>query len=75
MFGYAKKDGKRILILGECKVRPSKKEIERFERYARLIGEKEGMNVFLLLVAHDYTPAIEEFLKEKDIAYFWSYEL
>ncbi|MCD6419335.1 MAG: hypothetical protein J7L41_01290 [Synergistetes bacterium] len=75
VYRYAQKDGRRILILGECKVRPSKKEIERFERYARLIGENESVDVFLLFVAHDYPPSIERFLQAKGIAYFWSYEL
>ncbi len=75
VYGYAQKDGRRILILGECKVRPSKKEIERFERYARLIGENESIDVYLLFVAHDCPPSIEKLLQDKGIAYFWSYEL
>ncbi len=76
IYGKAKKNTKEILILGECKVRPSRKEISRFEKYASKITEKEGFSESLLvLVAHDFLPSIEELLKERNIAYFWSYEL
>ncbi len=74
IYGYGKKDGKSILILGECKVRPSKKEIERFEKYALKISKKENKDPFLLFVAYDFPPKIENLLKEKNIPYFWSYE-
>jgi hypothetical protein len=75
IYGYARKNGKRLLILGECKVRPSKREIEQFEKYARWIAEQEGTEVFLVFVAHDFPPKIEKLLQEKGIMYFWSYEL
>ena len=75
IYGYARKNGRRLLVLGECKVRPSKREIGRFEKYARRIAEQEGKEVFLVFVGHDFPPKIEELLEEKGIAYFWSYEL
>lgn len=49
IYGHAKKNGKRFIILGECKVRTSKKEVERFERYAKRISDEEGAEAFLLL--------------------------
>jgi len=76
IYGKAQKNAKEVLILGECKVRPSRKEIFRFEKYASKIIEKEGFSEsFLVLVAHDFLPQIEKLLKERNIAYFWSYEL
>ena len=75
IYGHARKNGSRLLILGECKVRPSKREIVRFEKYARRIAQNEGLEPFLVFVAHDFPPKIEEFLCEKQIAYFWSYDL
>ncbi len=75
IYGRGRKNGKDILILGDCKVKPSKREIIRFEKYATKIGEQEGLEVFPLVVAHDFPPSIEKFLKEKAIAYFWSYEI
>jgi len=50
IYGYARKNGRRLLVLGECKVRPSKREIGRFEKYARRIAEQEGKEVFLVFV-------------------------
>ena len=41
IYGHARKYGQRLLVLGECKVRPSRREIERFEKYARRIAEQE----------------------------------
>ena len=75
LFGYGKKKGERVLILGECKTRFSKREIQRFEKYAKKIAEKEGLTYFPVLVAYDFHPKMEAFLKEKGIAYVWSYEL
>ena len=75
IYGYGRKNGKRLLVLGECKVRPSRKEVGRFEKYARRIAKQEGTEAFLLFVAHDFPPKIEQLLQEKGIMYFWSYEL
>ncbi len=75
IYGEARRNGSEILILGECKVRPSKKEIARFEKYAKRIAQHMGKEAFLVVVAHDFTPSIERLLREKGIVYFWSYEL
>jgi len=74
IWGKGRQKGKEILILGEAKVRPSKKEIERFLRIAEEIKRKEKKEAYLLFVAHDFPPAIEELLKKKGIRYYWSYE-
>jgi len=74
IWGKGRQRGKEILILGEAKVRPSKKEIDRFIKIAEEIKRKEKKDAFLLFVAHDFPPAIEEYLKHKGIRYYWSYE-
>lgn len=76
IYGKGKRGDEEILILGEVKVRPSKKEIEDFLKIAEAVKEAEGNpSVYLIFVAHDYHPNIERHLKEKGIRYFWSYEL
>ncbi len=75
IYGYAKLNGERVLILGEAKVRPSKKEISRFEKLCKSLAEKEGLPVFKIFVAHDFPPSIEEELHKKDILPIWSYDL
>ncbi len=75
IYGHGKRNGEDIVIIGECKVRPSKREITRFKKYAQKIAEKERKNPFYIFVAHDFPPDIEEFLRSHNISYFWSYEL
>jgi len=75
LWGEAKRDGEKILLLGEVKVRPSKSEIRRFLKIAEEIGKREKKETYLLFVAHDYHPSIETYLKGSGIKYYWSYEL
>jgi len=74
IWGKGRLKDKEILILGEAKVRPSKKEILKFIKTAEDIKKAEKAETFLIFVAHDYPPIIEEYLKEKSIKYYWSYE-
>ena len=75
IYGHGKRNGEDIVIIGECKVRPSKREITRFKKYAEKVAELEGKKPFYLFVAHDFPPEIEEFLRANNIPYIWSYEL
>ena len=76
IYGKATRNGQEVTILGECKVRPSRKEIKRFERltqYFQKTGAISG-DVVLVFVAHDYPPEIGKYLSKKNLLYFWSYE-
>ena len=75
VYGHAQRNGERVLVLGEVKTRPSKKEITRFEKLADALAQAEGLPVFRLFVAHDFPPDIESFLRSRDILPVWSYEL
>jgi len=75
IYGHGKRNGEDMVIIGECKVRPSKREITRFKRYAQKIADAEKKSPFYIFVAHDFPPDIEEFLKSSEIPYVWSYEL
>jgi len=75
IYGHGKRDGEDVVIIGECKVRPSKREISRFKKYAKKVADIEGKKPFYIIVAHDFPPAIEDFLRSSDISYVWSYEL
>ncbi len=75
IYGHGKRDCEDLVIIGECKVRPSKREITRFKKYAEKVAELEGKKPFYIFVAHDFPPEIEEFLQSNDISYIWSYEL
>ncbi|CUU04212.1 hypothetical protein JGI2_01099 [Candidatus Kryptobacter tengchongensis] len=76
IFGWGRKNGSKILILGEVKMRASKKEIDKFLKLAREIQKREGEPpVLLIFVASDFHPKVEEYLQDKGIKYFWSFEL
>ncbi len=76
IFARAAKNGREMRILGEAKVRPSKKEIDRFLKITESVKKAEkNPEVYLLFVANDYHPNTEQYLQEKGIRYFWSYEL
>jgi len=76
IYGWGNKDKKRVLILGESKVRPSKKEIKRFVKKLKIIEKMEKPDeVISVIVAHDIPLEIEEYLRENNITYYWSYDL
>jgi len=76
IFGEVEKAGEIFKVLGEVKVRPSKKEIDRFLGIVKRVQSKEKFkNVLLLFVSYDFPPPIIEYLQEKKIRFFWSYQL
>ena len=75
IWGYGRRNGIRVLILGEAKVRPSQKDVDRFVKMAQALEEQEGMPTVRLFVAHDFQPAVEAYLRELGILPIWSYEL
>ncbi len=75
IFGYGRRGDERLLIVGECKVRMSNRELNTFLKRIKKIERHEGTKVFPVIVAHDFTPEMENRLKELGIAYYWSFDL
>ncbi len=75
IFGYGRKGDESLMIVGECKVRMSNKELDTFLKRIKKIEAQEGTKVFPIVVAHDFTPEMEERLKKLGITYYWSFEL
>lgn len=75
IYGRGKRNGTDILVLGECKVRASKKEVRDFLRLADRIEKYEGIETFRIFVCYDFTPEVEDLLKQLGVSYYWSYEL
>ncbi|MEJ5365823.1 MAG: hypothetical protein WHS86_12020 [Desulfosoma sp.] len=75
IYGDGERDGQPVTIVGECKVRPSRTEVDRFLKAVDRL-ERSGVirNPFCLFVAHDFHPNVEAYLAHKGIAAFWSYE-
>ncbi|MGC8719681.1 MAG: hypothetical protein ACP5TY_06705 [Thermodesulforhabdaceae bacterium] len=77
IYGKALIGDREVTIIGECKTRPSQKEVGRFDRivsYLQREGAIQG-EVVRIFVSHDFPPEVEAVLQDKKILYFWSYEL
>ncbi|MCX8084452.1 MAG: hypothetical protein N3C60_05970 [Calditerrivibrio sp.] len=76
IYGKGIQNNKSITILGECKVSPSKKEVDKFIKIANVIKKEHEItdDLFLIFVAHNFHPHVEKYLKDKGIIHFWSYE-
>ncbi len=75
IYGLGQREGQKLIIVGEAKVRPSRKEIRRFRRLCQQLSEQEGLPVLPVFVAHDFSPEIEQELKAQDIIPIWSYDI
>jgi len=76
IFGKARREDQDVTILGECKTRLSKKEVNRFERIVNRLkqeGKVDG-EIVTIFVAHDFPPEVEAHLVKKRALYFWSYQ-
>jgi vacuolar-type H+-ATPase subunit I/STV1 len=75
IIGKAVKDGREVTILGEGKAQLSKRDVDRFLR--RKVNRLRGVlgDLFLVLVTHmtsEYD--VEEYVREKGIALYYSYD-
>jgi len=75
IFGYGRRGGQRVLILGEAKTRPSRKEVDRFARLIERMETQEGLPVVAVFVAHDFAPPVEAYVRQRGIRPVWSFEL
>lgn len=75
IIGKGVKDGRELTILGEGKAQLSKRDVDRFlrrkvDRLKDVLGE-----LFLVLVTHMTSdPEVEDYVREKGIALYFSYD-
>jgi len=76
VFGKARRENQDVTILGECKTRLSKKEINRFERIVNRLKQEGKVvgEIVTIFIAHDFPPEVEAHLIKKKALYFWSYQ-
>ena len=78
IYGWGAQNGKRILILGECKTSLSKKEVDRFLKLTKYIVKLENISeeeTLKIAVVHDILPPVVSYLESKGIKLYWSYDL
>ena len=76
IYGKGKRNGKTVYILGECKSKLGKRDIDNFlklvKRLDTVIGAEEKV---LIAVTYNVVPQVERYAVEKGIRVYWSYEL
>ena len=75
IFGHGEKQGKEVTIIGESKAQLSNNKVDEFLR--KKVKRLDGLfnDVFLVLVTHMITgPEVEEYVKDKGIALYYSYD-
>lgn len=80
IYGIVEEGGKKKVLVGECKSRMSKKEVNRFTKVIdrmkdRLMEEERADDVYLIVVVHRLNMEMEKYLKEKRIDFVESYML
>ena len=60
-----RRDGERVYIVGECKSRPSIKEVDNFWRLIERLREHFKAKVYPFVVGYTYSPSVEEYLRTK----------
>ncbi|MCX8083517.1 MAG: hypothetical protein N3C60_01150 [Calditerrivibrio sp.] len=74
IFAEGKKNGEKVYLIGECKTRPGKKDVDKF--YSRLLRIRGYLNttVYPFFVGYVYHPEVENYIQEKypDLKYLKS---
>lgn len=76
IYGEGELDGKKVMVIGECKSQLSKNDIDRFIR-RKLEGLRGvvGAEIFPVLVTHMISSSdVEEYAKKKELALYYSYD-
>jgi hypothetical protein len=72
----AEKDSKPVLIIGECKAKPGKKDIKKFLKLKERVAKYLNKEVKGFIVGYTYHPEVEKYLeKTKDIDWFKTFEI
>ena len=78
IYGWDKKNGQKMLILGQAKTSVSRREISRFKKMVKKAAQVENISlndICQVIVVHNVVPNIEEYVREQGIHLYWSYDL
>ena len=75
IIGQGKRDGKKIWILGECKAQLKKRDVDKFLKKISRIEHIFPGEKLIILVAYQTSPQVKEYVREKGLRLYFSYEL
>ncbi|MCX7858374.1 MAG: hypothetical protein N2513_10440 [Deltaproteobacteria bacterium] len=60
-----KKNGEKVYMIGECKAKPGKKDIDRFYSLIKRLSAHLKGQIYPFIVGYVYSPDVEGYIKEK----------
>ncbi len=71
-----RRDGEKVYVIGECKSRPSKSEVDKLVKKRERLRNYLNADVYAFIVGYHFTPEVELYLQEEhpDVKVFRSYE-
>ncbi len=77
LYTEAKKDGKDVLVIGECKSQPGKKDINKFISMLSRLESFSNKEVYPFIVGYNFNPEIEEYINRNypTLKYYKTYEI
>jgi HD-GYP domain-containing protein (c-di-GMP phosphodiesterase class II) len=75
IIGKARKDGKEIWIIGECKSQLKKVDIDEFLKSIKRIEDFLKGEKLLIAVTYQTSPKVRRYVEEKGIKLYFSYEM
>ncbi|HDM76490.1 MAG TPA: chordopoxvirus fusion protein [Deltaproteobacteria bacterium] len=75
IWGEAEKNGSMFNVLGEAKTQLKKKDVDKFHKLIKKVGNITGRDIFPVLITYQTSPQVLSFAKEKGIKVYFSYEL
>jgi len=75
IIGRARKDGKEIWIIGECKSQLKKVDIDEFLKSIKRVEDFLKGEKLLIAVTYQTSPKVRRYVEEKGIKLYFSYEM
>jgi chromosome segregation ATPase len=75
IYGEARKNGKKVYIIGECKAQFGPKDVTRLLKLIDRVKSQLTGDIFPLALAYHFHPQAEKKLADENIKHFWSFEI
>jgi len=71
-----RRNGEKVYVIGECKSRPSKSEVDKLVKKRERLRSYLNADVYVFIVGYHFTPEVELYLQEEypEVKVFRSYE-
>ena len=74
ILGKAVQDGKKFVIIGECKTQLKKEDINKFLKTLNLLKDIFTEEIFPVLVTYQASPQVQNYVRQKGLKLYFSYQ-